>query len=135
MLTQGIKTTEGPVALILVIDDEPLIRTLLRHALGSAGHEVTEAGDGAAGVQACREQQPDLVVCDLVMPIKSGLDVIRDLGREFPGVKVIAISGSAPQGMAKLLRVAQGLGAVRVLEKPFGIQQVRDAVAEVLRAG
>src|SRR5260370_16043486 len=82
-----------PMARILVMDDDGVIRAAVRRILESAGHEVLEAADGAAGLRLHREQGADLVVVDIFMPGRDGVEVIRALRQEAPLAKVVAISG------------------------------------------
>lgn len=102
---------------ILVIDDNLSVRELLVDAFESVGYVVTEAGDGREGIKAVREQVFDLVITDLYMPEKEGIETIMELRREFPGMKIMAISG----GPADQLKMAKLLGANRIIEKPFDI--------------
>jgi CheY-like chemotaxis protein len=108
------------VACILVIDDSDGVRSVLRAALEAAGHQVVEARDGAEGLKAFRQQLTDLVFCDIFMPGKEGLATIRELRREFPDVKIIAMSGGGFNGTMNMLPLAARLGAAQLLDKPFG---------------
>lgn len=114
---------------ILVIDDDVLVRTQVRGLLERAGFQVAEAGDGNAGVRAFHESPTDVVLCDVYMPERDGLEVIRDLTRSTPGVRIVAMSGVWTDGKGDLLPVARRLGAAGVLYKPFG----PDALLEALR--
>ena len=111
---------------ILVIDDEELVRTLLRSILEIDGHAVTEAGDGRTGIALYREQRADLVITDLLLPELSGLETIIELTREFLNVKVIAISGI--HGEPEIFARARLLGARRTFQKPFNPQDLLQAV-------
>jgi CheY-like chemotaxis protein len=106
---------------ILIIDDEEDVRRLLRVVLEAEGLEIAEAEGGAKAIQTFRQQPADLVFCDLFMPDKDGLEVIQELRREFPGVKIIAMSGGGYCGTMALLDVARRLGAIDVLSKPFDV--------------
>jgi CheY-like chemotaxis protein len=119
---------------ILVVDDEPAIRLLMRRTLTSAGYEVDEAPDGAAALEIYSREPSTLVVTDLVMPGKEGLETIIELRRRDPAVRIIAISGGGEgqRGLEQYLKTARLLGAIRVLQKPFSPQELLDAVAEVL---
>lgn len=121
---------------ILVIDDEEDVRALALEALASAGHEVILAADGVQGLKLQRERPADVVITDLLMPEKEGIETILDLKREFPNVKIIAISGGG-KAVNKLsyLSLAGDLGADLVLTKPFDIQFLLKAVQEVTAAG
>src|SRR2546422_179515 len=83
----------GGVARILVMDDDELLRGALRVVLEAAGYEVIEAADGNAGLRLEREQSADLVLVDIFMPERDGLEVIRALRTEIPQPKIIAMSG------------------------------------------
>ncbi len=120
------------MARILIVDDEGGIRALLRAILTAAGHEVAEASDGAEGVAAFRARPSDLVFCDLFMPNKDGLEAIRELRRDFAGVRVVAMSGGAFRGTVNLLPAARALGAVHLLPKPFDRAAVLAAVDRAL---
>ena len=80
---------------ILVIDDQEPVRTLLRAALEGDGHEVLEASNGLLGLERSRERAADLVIVDMLMPEMNGLDLMAELNRTLPHVKVIAMSGAS----------------------------------------
>jgi CheY-like chemotaxis protein len=121
------------MARILVVDDEAPVRALLRAILAAAGQEVAEAADGAEGVLAYRRLCPDLLFCDLFMPGKNGLEAIRELSAEFPGVKAVAMSGGTAAAILHLLPTARRLGAAWLLPKPFDRKAVLAAVEHVLQ--
>ena len=81
------------MARILIMDDEADVRDFLRRGLESAGHEVDEAIDGLEGVRQFRQNPADVVILDIFMPVKSGLEAIEELKRDYPELKIIAISG------------------------------------------
>lgn len=107
------------MALILLIDDEDLVRAGLRRPLEQAGHTVIEARDGAEGLRRFYEWQPDVVVTDIIMPNVEGIEVILTLRREAPQVKIIAISGGGLKRTPLFLEFASEFGANEVLQKPF----------------
>jgi len=117
---------------ILVVDDEAGIRKALLLMLEDAGFEVAEAGNGEEGLRAFRRQPADLVITDLFMPDKDGLELIRGLRREFPDVKVIAMSGGGFSSSMHMLPFARRLGAVEVLDKPFSLATALATVERVL---
>ena len=118
---------------ILVIDDEPLFRDYLRRILQREGYSVLEAGDGDQGLRTLDEQAVDLVIVDIVMPRKDGIEVLMELRKRKSGVGVIAISGGGrPSG--SYLNPAKALGAARTLMKPFARGDLIAAVHEVLNA-
>ena len=118
------------MATILVIDDQEPIRALLRAALEGDGHEVLEASNGLLGLERSRERAADLVIIDLFMPEMNGLELITELNRSVPHVKVIAMSGGL-KGKSGLL-AAKRLGAHRTFQKPFELRAVREAIRDAL---
>jgi DNA-binding response OmpR family regulator len=121
------------VARILVVDDEEAIRSVLREALEYAGYEVVEAEDGVAGVEQYHDKRADLVILDILMPRKDGLETIQELLQADPTTKIIAISGGVRGGKVDNLAVAKALGAQRTLAKPFRLHELLEMVAAVLR--
>jgi DNA-binding NtrC family response regulator len=117
---------------ILVIDDDEQFRVMLRQVLGREGYEVVEARNGREGMALYRAEPTDLVISDILMPEQEGLETIRELRREFPAVKIIVISGGGPGGTMNFLKAATLLGAQRTLWKPFDLDELRQAVREVL---
>lgn len=115
---------------ILVVDDESQIRDLLRESLTRAGYEVMDASDGKQAIEILRKQTFDVVISDILMPEKDGLEVIMYLQRESPMTRCIAIS--APSNRV-FLQSAQLLGATRVVEKPFTVADIEAAVRESLQ--
>jgi len=117
---------------ILVIDDEVAVRKVIVRMLTSAGHEVTAAPDGAAGLRLWREAGADLVLTDLHMPEMNGLEVIRALRAAEPTLPVVAMSGT---GAARedLTQAVQQLGSVGILGKPFSWDELIGVIAAALR--
>jgi CheY-like chemotaxis protein len=128
------------MARILFIDDDRDIRTLVLHELEAAGHEVRTASDGAQGMALQRALPADVVVTDIFMPEKEGIETIRDLKAEFPQTKIIAISGGGRLAAAArrtftdhdLGVVAAELGVAAVLRKPFETHQLLSSIASAL---
>ena len=81
------------MARILIIDDEPQIRSMLKLMLEREDYEVVEAPDGVEGIKVYRQNPADLIITDLIMPNKDGIGMIIDLKKEFPDVNIIAMSG------------------------------------------
>ena len=117
---------------VLVIDDDAQLRKLLRSVLQSAGYQVSEACDGREGVQAVQFHPPDLVLCDIFMGEQDGLVTILKLRREFPTLKVIAMSGGGALVPASFLDEARIFGAVATLSKPFSPDTLLATVRRVL---
>jgi CheY-like chemotaxis protein len=121
------------MAYILVIDDDPQVRLLIRLSLEEAGHEVAEASQGNEGTRSYAKRPADLVLCDLFMPEKEGLETIRELRSRYPDVRVIAISGGNPRCAGiDFLPIARSLGALAVLPKPFETSALRSVVENLL---
>ena len=118
---------------ILIIDDEDQPRRMLQQVLTRAGYEVIEARNGNEGLQYFRARPTDLIITDILMPEKEGLETIIDIRREFPEVKIIAISGGGHTGNLNFLEVAKRLGAQHTLQKPFELQEMLGAVSELLQ--
>ena len=81
------------MAHVLVVDDEDQMRKLIRLVLQQEGHTVVEASNGKRAIQHIQEAEIDLVISDVVMPDMDGLELIREIRRTHPGIKVLAISG------------------------------------------
>jgi CheY-like chemotaxis protein len=119
-------------SILLIEDDEPL-RQILALALVNAGHTVAEAADGNQGIERFHKAPPDLVITDIVMPGREGIEMIMTLRREAPRLPIIAISGAA--NYARIyLGMAAKLGAQRILPKPFSAADLLRAINEVLAA-
>jgi len=118
---------------ILLIDDDANIRGILAEMLTTAGYEVVEASNGKEGVKLYRDVPFDLVVTDLLMPEKDGLEVVMELRKDFPQVKIITLSGGGAYGNSSL-ETSKALGAARTLRKPFREDQLLEAVREVLES-
>ncbi|MEW5757792.1 MAG: response regulator [Pseudomonadota bacterium] len=120
------------MARILVVDDDPQIRNLVQQILLRANHQIVLAENGAAALALCKQEAPDLVVTDMMMGGMNGIDFICALGREYPGLRAIAISG-ANQSADYYLAVAKLIGALKILKKPFTRDELLGAVEEVLQ--
>ena len=124
------------MARILLIDDDDDVRSILCSTLTRFGHTVIEARNGREGILLFPQAAADLVITDIVMPEKEGLEVLMELRGKHPLVKIIAISGGGRTNSASnYLHLAKKLGAAQVLEKPFPAQVLMAAVDEVLRSG
>jgi DNA-binding NtrC family response regulator len=119
-------------ARILIIDDEAQIREMLGQILTREGYEVVHAPNGKEGMRVCREQTIDLIITDIIMPEKDGIEMILELRHEFPDLKVIAISGGGRLGPDGYLEMAKKLGAYRTFFKPFNRKEILKAVRELL---
>jgi len=120
------------MARILVVDDDYVFRAALRVILEAAGYTVLDAADGEAGLRVYREQGADLVLVDLFMPERDGLEVIQALRAMIPQPKTIAMSGGGRIGARDMLTAAAALGAARTLRKPFESRDLLAAIRELL---
>lgn len=119
---------------ILVIDDDPMVRRALRRILESAGYQVALAEDGVDGLQMFHSLSPSLVICDIIMPEKEGMETIIDMRKSAKDCRIIAISGGGRIGNRDLLALAEKLGANATLGKPFDPTTLVDVVRRELAA-
>jgi two-component system chemotaxis response regulator CheY len=117
---------------ILVIDDDPGIRQTLHIALTKAGYDVLGARDGEEAIQLWRDQGADLVIADIFMPKKSGLQVIKELQAYNPSPPVIAMTDGGRTKNLNPLSHSELMGAVRTVAKPFSLEKMLAAVAQAL---
>jgi len=120
------------MATILVIDDDDAIRMSLKSALEDADYRVEEAANGEEGMIRFRANPADLVVTDIFMPEKEGLETIDEIKRESPQTKIIAISGGGSIDPEDYLEIAKRVGADRSLFKPFDIALLVATVDDLL---
>ncbi len=118
---------------ILVIDDDIEIREMLKQLLERADYEVSVAPDGKVALRLHHAKPADLVITDIVMPEKEGLETIMELRRDFPSVKVIAISGGGKIEANNYLDIAKAMGAQRTFVKPFELNELLEAVRKLLQ--
>ncbi|MFH0823209.1 MAG: response regulator [Pseudomonadota bacterium] len=120
------------MARILVIDDDDEVRRMLKQALERAGYDVAEAQDSTTGLSECRSRTIDLVITDILLPDHDGTITIRKMMREFPALKIIAISGGGDMaGPDSCLNVAKRVGAQCTFSKPLHINELLDAVRKL----
>jgi len=117
---------------ILVIDDDAVVRDTIVDLLQDVGYEVLSAEDGVRGMALFRSEQPDLVITDLIMPEQEGLQTITEMLKDKPNAKIIAISGAARVGKMDFLKIAEVLGAIDAIRKPFDPDQLLTAVGNCL---
>ena len=123
---------ESEMTTILVVDDNSEYRSMLQSILERAGYHVIVAADGDIGLRLYRENKPDLAITDLIMPNREGLGLIMSLKKEFPDVRIIAISGGGKFDTGEFLEIAKDLGAVCALQKPFEHEVLLDTVKKCL---
>ena len=120
------------MARILVVDDEPNVRDVVRKTLEHVGHDVAEAEDGLKALDFCKANPMDLVVTDLFMPVMDGLELIVQLGEECPDTKIVAISGSVYEKRPRFLEIAGRMASVVTLSKPFTVEELLNAAQVAL---
>ena len=116
---------------ILIIDDDALLRDLLTKMLIRNGHQVVTAEDGRQGLLKFQQFNPDLILTDIIMPKKDGIEVIIKLLQFCPTLPIIAMSGGGRIVTADNLNAALMLGAKGILYKPFTYKQLQTVIAEV----
>jgi DNA-binding response OmpR family regulator len=121
------------MARILVIDDEPLLLESIELMLLASGHVVTTAANGRLAAKLFNAQTFDLIITDMVMPDREGIETVITVHRDFPAVGVIAMSGGVI-GSSDYLHMAARLGAHRTLSKPFTADMLHVAIAATLAA-
>ena len=119
---------------ILVIEDDEDIRQLIRDMLDEEGYDVIVAEDGRAGTAVCSAEIIDLVITDIFMPEKDGIETITELRRHHPEVRIVAISGGGRVSPDTYLESAELLGAISSLSKPFDRNKLLNEVRSALEA-
>lgn len=117
---------------ILVIDDETALREILSQVLTDAGYRVAGAANGKEASRLLSTAAFDIVLTDVIMPEKDGMQVISEVRKKFPEVRIIAMSGGGHVSRDQYLKIAKGLGAHAVLEKPFPNKQLLETIESVV---
>lgn len=120
------------MARILIVDDDPISLKVLRSILQGAGHEVIEAGDGDEALALYRENPTDLVITDIFMPGKEGVETVRELKEGFPDARVIAVSGGSSGARFESLDWVKAFGVKHTFTKPFDREAIVKAVEDML---
>jgi DNA-binding response OmpR family regulator len=121
------------VSHILIIDDDGDLRTMMQEVLLAEGYKVSVAGDGELGIALQRQLPASLLITDIFMPNKEGIETIRDFRAEFPDVPIVAISGGGRlKTRDSTLLTARALGASVILRKPFEMRDLLRSVAAAL---
>lgn len=125
--------TPAPTQRILVVDDDASIRRTLSILLTKAGYEVIQASDGFEAIRLWRDRGGDLVITDLHMPQKDGIETIIELLSHSPGIRIIAMSGGGQTKRLDLLGNMALLGSVLTIEKPFTLAEMMAVVGRALK--
>lgn len=118
---------------ILIVDDDELIRLTVRNMLKKTGCTVLEARDGNEGLSKYRESRPNIILTDMLMPEKEGLETIIQIRGFDPDAKIIAVSGGGATKNMSFLELAKKVGANQILEKPIKPDQLYNAINSVLK--
>lgn len=118
---------------LILVEDDPQVRGMLSETLAQEGYEVVEAANGREAVKLYREKPAELVITDIIMPEQDGVETIHALRKEFPDVKVIAISGGSANIRGDyLLGTANALGAIKTFNKPVDMNDLLQTVKDIL---
>jgi CheY-like chemotaxis protein len=123
------------MARILIVDDDPSTRTALREMLKVGGHQVSEAADGTHVIRLLKAETPDLLITDILMPDKEGLETIQDVRAAYPALPIVAMTGgglAAGSYADYLLSCAEDFGATRTLRKPVDMAELLQLVEDCL---
>jgi DNA-binding response OmpR family regulator len=115
---------------ILIIEDDKTVRDFITSTLEEANHRVIEAENGLIGMKILHENKDtDLVITDIIMPEKEGIEIIRDIRNQYQGIKIIAISGGGRIVPEDYLALAETFGAHKTLKKPFKASELLNSIA------
>ena len=125
---------EGSMKKILVVDDDDLIRDLLFEILEDRGYKVFEAENGNRAMQLLKSETFDLIITDIIMPDKEGIETIIDIKKKLPQAKIIAMSGGGQLDANSYLSIAKKLGVQHTVSKPFDPKVLMKLVDEMLES-
>lgn len=123
------------MARILVVEDDVHVLDRVRRMLERAGHEVMEAHDGKTALNLYRQQPTDVVLLDVYLPGSDGIETTLRLIQEFPDARIVAMSGGGFVNSQTTLELAEKVGVLRTLSKPFSLDELLTTVREVLSRG
>ncbi|MFH1019632.1 MAG: response regulator [Pseudomonadota bacterium] len=120
------------MARILIVEDEHMVRELLSEVLTKAGYEVSTAENGSAAYKLCQISDFDLIITDIIMPEMDGLELIQEMKKRLPQMKIIAMSGGGRCSPQDYLEISGALGVSSTIAKPFTNHHLLDLVEKVL---
>jgi len=120
------------MASILIFEDDNDLRLTMKRMLQFEGYEVLDAPNGDIGIRLYRETPADLIITDIFMPDKEGIQTIIELKKEDPNVKIIAISGGGNKGSLNYLNSAEKLGVEKTFQKPVDVDVLLDGIKQIL---
>ncbi len=118
---------------ILLIEDDELIRLTCKNILNKASFDIIQADNGKTGLDLYRQERPDVVITDILMPDKEGLETILDIRKVNPNAKIIAMSGGGSTQNMSFLKIAEKVGATCILPKPFKPDSLLSVIDKVLQ--
>ena len=118
---------------ILIVDDEDQMRKYMFEVLRGEGYAVSEASDGKKAIRQIQRKAFKLIISDVVVPVMDGFELIREIRKRFPTLKILAISGAGYNTLDVYLDLAMGYGADATLLKPFGSNLFIEKVASLLK--
>ena len=118
---------------ILIIDDDKSLRLLLKEKIEKQGYNIIEASNGKEGIDLYHKNNIDLIITDLIMPEKEGIETIIELRKENSNIKIIAISGGGYFNPEDYLEAAEGLGAIKTFMKPIKYDKLIDYINKLLK--
>jgi DNA-binding response OmpR family regulator len=121
------------MARILIIDDDEQVLDMLYESLTREGYDVLRASNGEQGLRLYRQEPVDLIITDIIMPEKEGIETIIELRKDFPDVKIIAMSGGGRIVTKDYLHLAKIFGVQRTFKKPVAREQLLDAIKALLK--
>jgi CheY-like chemotaxis protein len=124
--------SSGKKSKILVIDDDELVRLTLTRLLQKVGYDVLQAKNGVAGIEIYKQSRPDIVLTDMLMPDKEGLETISELKRLNPDAKIIAMSGGGQSQNMTFLQLARKVGAGQTINKPVKPVELFEAIKQLV---
>jgi CheY-like chemotaxis protein len=120
------------MATVLVVDDDDMIRDVIRSALERSGHEVLEAAEGSEALRKLKEGGVEVMIVDIMMPKKGGIETLMELRRSAPKVKSIVISGKVDTDSASFKNLIRAFGVGRVFPKPFDLGELTSTVDKLV---
>jgi len=117
---------------ILVVDDDDMMREFVKEVLKINNFKITEASNGKAGLKEFRENTPDLVLTDIIMPEMEGISFIRELRSHNKEIPIIAMTGNVHGRMEEFLEISTQLGADEILRKPIKAKEFIDAIERLI---
>jgi len=117
---------------VLVVDDEPGMREMVKQLLLNEGYHVLEASNGKHAMEFLKNESPELVITDIIMEEMDGVEIILEIRENYPDIKIIAMSGGSKISSEDYLESASDLGADRIFNKPFALSDMLNAVKELI---